>query len=55
MTDRNISDKRTFYTIPNPNIHPEKWNLAAQWLHNIGTGPTPASDVWKGSTSSVGH
>ena len=38
MTDRNLSDKRRFYTIPNPNIHPEKRNLAAQWLHNIGTG-----------------
>ena len=38
MTDRNLSDKRTFYTIPNPNIHPEKRNLAAQWLHKIGTG-----------------
>ena len=24
MTDRNLSDKRTFYTIPNSNIHPEK-------------------------------
>ena len=38
MTDRNLSDKRTFYTIPNPNIHPEERNLAAVWLHNIGTG-----------------
>ena len=38
MTDRNFSDKRTLYTIPNPNIHPEKRNLAAQWLHNIGIG-----------------
>ena len=38
MTDRNLSDKRTFYTIPNLNIHPEKRNLAAQWLHNIETG-----------------
>ena len=38
MTDRNLSDKRTFYTIPNPNIHPGKRNLAAKWLHNIGTG-----------------
>ena len=37
MTDRNLIDKRTFYTIPNPNIHPEKRNLAAQWFHNIGT------------------
>ena len=37
-TDRNLSDKRTFYTIPNLNIYPEKRNLAAQWLHNIGTG-----------------
>ena len=38
MTDRNLSDERTLYTIPNPNIHPEKRNLAAQWLQNIGTG-----------------
>ena len=37
-TDRKLRDKRTFYTIPNPNIHPEKKNLAAHWLHNIGTG-----------------
>ena len=38
MTDMNLSDKRRFYTIPNLNIQPEKRNLAAQWLHNIGTG-----------------
>ena len=37
-TDRNLRDKRIFYTIPNAKIHPEKRNLAAQWLHNIGTG-----------------
>ena len=28
------------YTIPNPNIHPGKRNLAAQYLHNIGTWGT---------------
>ena len=37
-TDRNLSDKRSFYSILNPNIHPEKRNFAAQWLHNIGNG-----------------
>ena len=34
----NNSDNRSFYSTPYPNINPEKRNLAAQWLHNIGNG-----------------
>ena len=45
MTDMNLSDKRRFYTIPNLNIQPEKRNLAAQWLHNIGTGVSGTSKL----------
>ena len=38
MTDRNLSDKRTFYkSLIRTYIH-KKRNLAAQWFHNIGTG-----------------
>ena len=45
MTDVNLSDKIRFYTIPNPNIQPEKRNLAAQWLHNNGTGVSGTSKL----------
>ena len=31
---------KTYFLIPNPNRFPEKRNLAARWVHNIGTGWT---------------
>ena len=39
-TDRDLARKKAFYSIPNPKTHPEKIELAAKWLHNIGTGWT---------------
>ena len=36
-TYRNLSDKRSFYSKSNRNIHPEKRDIAAQWLHSIRT------------------
>ena len=31
---------KTFYIISNPEKYPEKSELIARWLHNIGTGWT---------------